>query len=434
MGGFFLRKDWLLVCIIISIVLILSGCGATVDVSLSSAPVQVAELDGAGEYSRGDEVTVRALPEPGWEFVNWTQGRKVVAETSEYTFVVNRKTTLTANFRPQEYAVSALAQGQGSFLYPEDSPRHGVAYAITARPERGYRFVCWLEAGDVVSTEAEYTFVPSGNRELTAMFLPEDYKVQLEVEVGGQVIESWTLDALVTLAAIPQEGYEFFGWVDLANEQEVSVEEEYSFFCKETRGMLARFRKEVVAADGSSLSAVVGKATSIGKYAPGDLVTLPSHLSVKQRLVRRQVATALEVMAQAALADGVMLNVDSGYRSYSTQHDLFHRYAKRDGVLEAETYSARPGQSEHQLGTAVDFGGTNSDYDDAFEDTSQGKWLLANAYKYGFALSYPKGAQEITGYKYEPWHFRFIGVDLALEWKESGLTLIEFLLQRNQAD
>lgn len=430
----FLCKDRLLLLIAMSVAMILFGCNATVDVNLNSAPAQVAELIGGGEFLIGDEVTVSALPQPGWEFVNWTSGKKVVAETSEYTFVIGKKTTLTANFQPVEYAVSVLAQGQGSFLYPEDTPRHGVTYAITARPERGYRFVCWLEDGEVVSNAAEYAFVPVGDRELTAMFLPEEFRVELTVDEGGQVVESWTPDALVTLAAIPQEGYEFFGWVDLVSKQEVSSQEEYSFICKETRNMLARFRKELVPADGSSLSAVVGKATSIGKYVPQDLVTLPKNLSVKQRRVRRQVADALEIMAQAALADGVKLNVDSAYRSYNTQYDLFHRYAKRDGVLTAETYSARPGQSEHQLGTAVDFGGTNSDYDDAFAETNQGKWLLANAYKYGFSLSYPKGAQDITGYKYEPWHYRFIGVDLALEWKESGFTLIEFLNQKDQTD
>lgn len=427
-------KNRLVLLLIMSAVAIIPGCGATVDVSLSASPGQAAELNGNGVYTRGDEVTVRAVPQPGWKFVSWTQGGKVVAETREYTFVANKDTALTANFQPEEYAVTAFAQGQGSFLYPQDSPRHGVAYAITALPEKGYRFVCWLEDGEVVSTEAEYTFVPSQDRELTAMFLPEEYRVELTVDPGGKVEESWTPEAVVTLAAVPQEGYEFFGWVDLESLQEVSVKEELSFSCKETRTMQARFRKEIVPVDGSNLISVVGKATSIGEYAPKDLVTLLSHLSVKGRQVRQQVAEALAVMAEAALADGVKLNVDSGYRSYQTQHGLFYRYAKRDGVFKAETYSARPGQSEHQLGTAVDFGGTNRDYTDGFADTAQGKWLLANAHKYGFALSYPQGKQEITGYKYEPWHYRFIGVDLAMEWKESGLTLIEFLQQKNQAD
>ena len=430
-----MKKDWLLLGIICMTALLVTGCDA-VHVILSSEPGQAAELVGAGAYTAGQEVTVSAMPEPGWEFVGWTQGGQVVAETTEYTFIVQRKTKLTANLRPLEYAVSAFAQGQGNFLYSQEPARHGREYTITAVPERGYRFVCWTEKGEVVSTEAEYTFTAAGDRDLTAMFLPEDYKVDLEIDEGGQVVETWSLQpaAQVTLEAIPREGYEFFGWVDQQTQQEVAAQEVFSFICEGRRSLLARFRKELVSADGGSLTAVVGKQTTIGEYAPADLVELPSHLSVKKRRVRSQVADALEIMAQAAQADGVQLNVDSGYRSYSTQHDLFYRYAKRDGVLAAERYSARPGQSEHQLGTVVDFGGTNRDYSDAFADTSQGKWLLANAYKFGFALSYPKGCEGITGYKYEPWHYRFIGVDLALAWKESGLTLIEFLQMKNQAD
>jgi D-alanyl-D-alanine carboxypeptidase len=430
-----MKKTWLSFGLICLAALLLAGCD-TVHVVLSSEPGQAAELIGAGAYTQGQEATVSAMPEPGWEFVSWTQGGQVVSETSDFTFVVRRKTKLTANLRPLEYAVSALAQGQGDFLYSQEPARHGSEYTITAVPERGYRFVCWTEQGEVVSTEAEYTFTAAGHRDLTAMFLPEDYKVDLEIEEGGQVAETWTLlpAAQVTLEAIPREGYEFFGWVDLQTQQEVATQEEYSFICEERRSILARFRKELVPADGSSLKAVVGKQTTIGEYAPADLVELPSHLSVKKRRVRSQVADALEIMAQAAQAEGAKLNVDSGYRSYSTQHNLFYRYAKRDGVLAAERYSARPGQSEHQLGTAVDFGGTNRDYSDGFADTSQGKWLLANAYKFGFALSYPRGSEEITGYKYEPWHYRYIGVELALEWKESGLTLIEFLQMKNQAD
>lgn len=427
-------RNWLLFLLILSALAIFPGCSSSVDVTVAAAPAEAAELNGGGIYNRGEEVTVSAVPQPGWEFVSWTQGEEVVAETREYTFVARSSISLTANFRPLEYAVTAFAQGQGSFLYSEETPRHGVAYVITARPEKGYRFVCWLEDGEVISTEAEYAFVPYGDRELTAMFLPEEYRVDLTVDAGGEVEESWTPDAVVTLAAAPQEGYEFFGWVDMESQQEVSLQEVYSFTCTKTRTLMARFRKEVVPVDGSNLIAVVGKATTIGKYAPKDLVTLPSNLSVKGRRVRQQVADALAVMAEAALADGVKLNVDSGYRSYQTQYDLFYRYVKRDGVFKAETYSARPGQSEHQLGTAVDFGGTNRDYSDGFADTAQGKWLLANAHKYGFALSYPKGKQEITGYKYEPWHYRYIGVELAMEWKESGLTLIEFLQQKNQAE
>ncbi|NLA46732.1 MAG: M15 family metallopeptidase, partial [Firmicutes bacterium] len=98
----------------------------------------------------------------------------------------------------------------------------------------------------------------------------------------------------------------------------------------------------------------------------------------------------------------------------------------------ANRFSARPGQSEHQLGTTVDFGGTSADWTTGFANTKQGKWLLNNAHLYGFALSYPEGKESVTGYIYEPWHFRYIGVAVAKEWKESGLVLCEFLKTKPQ--
>ena len=428
-------QAWFILIAIGMTSLLLAGCNS-VQVVLTLEPSQAGQLTGAGAYSAGQEVTVIAEQESGWEFVSWTQGGQVVSETNEYTFVIKKNTELKANFRPVEYSVSALAQGGGNCLFSEQPAIHGKEYTITAVPKKGYRFVCWTEKGQVVSTELEYTFTAAGNRDLMALFLPADYRVDLQVDDGGHVVETWSLTpaAQVTLEAVPQAGYEFFGWVDLKTRQEVATKAVFSFICEGRRSLLARFRKELLPADGGSLIAVVGKQTTIGKYAPDDLVELSPELSVKKRRVRRQVADALAVMAQAAQAEGVHINVDSGYRSFDTQHNLFYRYAKNEGVLEAERSSARPGQSEHQLGTAVDFGGTNRDYTDAFADTSQGKWLLKNAYKYGFALSYPRGKEKITGYIYEPWHYRYIGVELALEWKESGLTLIEFLQLKNQAN
>lgn len=418
-------KKYFLFFVLALVALPLAGCKNRVRVELTSSPVEAASLRGAGTYSPGEEITVSARPEPGWEFVGWTQGEEAVAATPDYTFVVRNKIKLTANFQPLEYAVSALAQGRGSVRQPGESASYGRDYSLSAIPEGGYRFVCWIDEGEIVGYKADYTFTVAGDRELTALFWPD---LDLEVGEGGRVEEAFTLEpARVSLKAVPAAGYEFFGWLDLETGQEAELGEVLSFTPDRIRRLLARFRQELVSADGSDLAAVVGKTTTIGRYAPADLVELPSSLSVKGRRVRKEVAQALEVMAQAARAEGVVLDVDSGYRSYSTQDDLFYRYAKRDGVLAAERYSARPGQSEHQLGTAVDFGGTNKNYSDAFADTAPGKWLAANAHNYGFALSYPRGKEEVTGYMFEPWHYRYVGLELAREWKETGLTLIEFL-------
>ena len=119
--------------------------------------------------------------------------------------------------------------------------------------------------------------------------------------------------------------------------------------------------------------------------------------------------SAFSTMQQAAKTDGIGIWVISGFRSYNTQNNLYNNYAARDGYAAADTYSARPGHSEHQTGLAADI----NVIDDDFGKTPEGKWLHDNAHKYGFILRYPEGKTGETGYKYEPWHFRYVGTDLA---------------------
>ncbi len=127
------------------------------------------------------------------------------------------------------------------------------------------------------------------------------------------------------------------------------------------------------------------------------------------------------MQADAAKA-GLNLWITSGYRSYSYQAQLYNSYAARDGYAKADTYSARPGYSEHQTGLAMDINVAG----DQFGLTPESKWLAANCYKYGFVIRYMNGKQNITGYKYEPWHVRYLGKDLAKEVYDSGLCLEEF--------
>ena len=111
-------------------------------------------------------------------------------------------------------------------------------------------------------------------------------------------------------------------------------------------------------------------------------------------------------MGQAANKASVTLVVASAYRSYRYQKSLFARYASQYGESEAERFSARAGTSQHQLGTVFDFGSVS----DAYAQTKAGKWLAENAAKFGFSLSFPQGYEKVTGYKWECWHFRYIGV------------------------
>lgn len=121
-------------------------------------------------------------------------------------------------------------------------------------------------------------------------------------------------------------------------------------------------------------------------------------------------------MQNAATLEGLNIYISSGFRSYDTQKKLYNNYVKRDGVEAADTYSARAGHSEHQSGLAFDVNIIN----DTFANTPEAKWLSSNCYKYGFILRYPKGKTNETGYKYESWHFRYVGEELATKLYNNG--------------
>lgn len=125
---------------------------------------------------------------------------------------------------------------------------------------------------------------------------------------------------------------------------------------------------------------------------------------------------AFNKMQAAAKVDGLNIYISSGFRSYSYQKNLYNSYVNRDGVIAADTYSARAGHSEHQSGLAFDVNTIN----DSFANTEEGKWLNDNCYKYGFILRYPNGKSDETGYQYEPWHFRYVGVELAEKLYNNG--------------
>ena len=117
-----------------------------------------------------------------------------------------------------------------------------------------------------------------------------------------------------------------------------------------------------------------------------------------------------------AKAIGLNIYLSSGFRSYSTQKNLYNNYVATDSKTNADTYSARPGHSEHQTGLAFDV----NQIDNSFDNTNEAVWLSNNCYKYGFILRYPKGKSNETGYMYESWHFRYVGKDLAEKLYNNG--------------
>lgn len=170
-------------------------------------------------------------------------------------------------------------------------------------------------------------------------------------------------------------------------------------------------------------------------YVPSDLteITLKSELSGDLNYLQSQAHKALIDLFTAANAEGHELTVLSAYRSYQTQDTYFSSAVSVWGEEEALKVSAPPGASEHQTGYAVDLGGSNFDCHlyECFGEEEEGIWLAKNAHKFGFTLSFPQGKEEITTYSYEPWHFRYVGVELANKLYDKDLTIAEYLKDEN---
>ena len=167
-------------------------------------------------------------------------------------------------------------------------------------------------------------------------------------------------------------------------------------------------------------------------YVPANLVVSAVELRLPandpEMLVRRDMGSALEKLFLAAGRNGFHLMLASGYRSYSAQANIYNAEAQDNGQTGADKESARPGHSEHQTGLAADIepSSRNCEIQSCFGSTAEGKWLAANSYKYGFILRYQKGKDSLTGYEYEPWHLRFVGIDLSGEITRTGQTLEQF--------
>ncbi|MEA3357395.1 MAG: M15 family metallopeptidase [Patescibacteria group bacterium] len=191
--------------------------------------------------------------------------------------------------------------------------------------------------------------------------------------------------------------------------------------------------------NGDDMLILVNKQYQLSStYAPSDLVAVSQSgiRTTKSGLqVRNVIIPDLTALVNAVQVAGIDLAVLSAYRSYATQQSTYNYWVGYNGgdSAAADTVSARAGHSQHQLGTAVDF--TTNEISDQlgqqFANTAAEQWLTAHAWEYGFALGYPAGQDSITGYSYEPWHFRYIGVSNAQEWHDSRLILELWLREKN---
>lgn len=179
----------------------------------------------------------------------------------------------------------------------------------------------------------------------------------------------------------------------------------------------------------SSLTVIVNKRRPLAdrSYAPANLVMPQGISNTNGTPLRAEAADALERMAADAKLVGSTLVLTSGYRSYETQTRVYNGFVESFGQVVADGTSAKPGHSEHQLGLAADLAGEGEPcfIMECFSETATGRWLASNAWKYGFVLRYPKNYTAVTGYDFEPWHFRYVGLDLARLMHETGYATLE---------
>ncbi len=192
-------------------------------------------------------------------------------------------------------------------------------------------------------------------------------------------------------------------------------------------------KEEIQEATERGLLILINKEKPVSRdYKPDDLAPVKyfaSNRSEAGRYMREEAAEKFHKLVEAAAMEGHEIVMTTAYRSYGFQQVLWDNYVANEGEAAASRFSARPGQSEHQSGLAVDVSSPSVEYDltDRFGDTEEGMWLAERAHNYGFIIRFPKGKEDITGYMYEPWHIRYVGEIIAREIYEKDLTLEEFL-------
>ena len=210
------------------------------------------------------------------------------------------------------------------------------------------------------------------------------------------------------------------------------IEEEEVDYLKDTT-----FENEegrLVVTNPDDILVLVNKDRSLASdYIPEDLVIPNVRFSfeedVPKKYLRKEAAEALEDLFEIGDKEDIYLFGISGYRSYNRQKTLFDNKANQVGAEKANLIVAFPGESEHQTGLTIDVSSQSAQFKlvESFEDTPEGQWLKDNAHRAGFIIRYEKDTTDITGYSYEPWHIRYVGVDIAREIYDQGLTLEEFL-------
>ena len=186
------------------------------------------------------------------------------------------------------------------------------------------------------------------------------------------------------------------------------------------------FYRDIKTIDPISYDFIVNKNYRLNEnYIPNDLEQISLEYSCDNKYLRKEAKINFENMAKEAKKHNLNIIAVSAYRSYKYQENLYNNYVIDKGFHYADMASARPGHSEHQTGLSIDISDISLDYDN-FENTKEFIWVKENAHKYGFILRYPKAKFHITGFKYEPWHYRYVGIDIATYLYKNNITLEEY--------
>ena len=222
-------------------------------------------------------------------------------------------------------------------------------------------------------------------------------------------------------------------------EKNLSANEVYAINLSNNSRIFNNFYNDIVGAIRlDEMTALVNKNYKLPEdYKPTDLVVTNvaysnDVLGEGQTMLRKEAAIQAEKMFAQAKREGVILLARSGFRSYRTQEQLYQGYVNRDGVEAADTYSARAGHSEHQLGLALDItsDSVNRELTIEFGKTKEGKWLKEHAYEFGFIIRFPEGKEHLTGFQYEPWHVRYVGIEAAKKIYKNDWLLEDYLLMQ----
>lgn len=236
--------------------------------------------------------------------------------------------------------------------------------------------------------------------------------------VLSATFENKELKEVKILTSIQNNKYQPEGLID---EKDIAIKEEFlSSNCPKPK-------KEYEDMSNLNIGQEIGLVDK--NYIPKNLIELNNLATIGNICLIEEAKKSLSEMISTAKLDGINIKATSAYRSYNYQENILNT-AIKNGNKNASIAIAKPGHSEHQLGTAVDLSGLSIKYASAvskFNDTPEDLWLRENAYKYGFIQSYPFGKENITGYMYESWHYRYLGVEMAMKIKNSGLTITEFL-------